>query len=208
MHTYTGYVYIWYDTKAKFFYIGGHYGKVNDSYICSNEMMKRAYKKRPETFKFKVLEYVHSDTKALREAEQRWLNMIRDEELYWTPNIYNKTTKYYNKKKSAVGGNGFGTNKGKSTIGGWNRGLKLDYDVWNKGMTGLVRSQETRDKIRASKTKNAKRIIKCETCDKDIETNIPTKRFCSCQCSGSANGKIRRQGLDNTVPCQTADSVN
>ena len=55
MHIYTGYVYIWYDTKAKFFYVGGHYGKVNDSYICSNEMMKRAYKKRPETFKFKVL---------------------------------------------------------------------------------------------------------------------------------------------------------
>ena len=122
MHIYTGYVYIWYDTKAKFFYVGGHHGKVNDSYICSNEMMKRAYKKRPETFKFKVLEYVNSDTKALRETEQKWLNMIRDEELYWTPNIYNKTTKYYNKKKSAVGGNGFGTNKGKSTIGGWNRG--------------------------------------------------------------------------------------
>jgi hypothetical protein len=30
---YTGYVYIWYDTKSKFFYIGGHYGKVDDAYI-------------------------------------------------------------------------------------------------------------------------------------------------------------------------------
>lgn len=33
---YTGYVYIWYDTKAKLFYVGGHKGRVNDRYICSN----------------------------------------------------------------------------------------------------------------------------------------------------------------------------
>jgi hypothetical protein len=29
---YTGYVYIWYDTKAKFFYVGGHKGKINDRF--------------------------------------------------------------------------------------------------------------------------------------------------------------------------------
>lgn len=146
MHIYTGYVYIWYDTKAKFFYVGGHHGKVEDSYICSNEMMKHAYKKRPETFKFRILEYVYSGTKSLRETEQKWLNMIRDEELYWTPNIYNKTTKYYNKKKHAAGGNGIGTNKGKS------------HTAWNKGMSGLDKSQETKNKIsEAMKVSHAKR---------------------------------------------------
>ena len=115
MTTYTGYVYLWFDVKAKLYYIGGHYGQVNDSYICSNTMMKRAYKKRPDTFRLKILEYTYSDTKALREAEQRWLNMIKDEELYWTPNIYSGTVRYYNKKKNSAGGNGIGTNKGKST---------------------------------------------------------------------------------------------
>lgn len=86
-------------------------------------MMKRAYLKRPETFKFRVLEYVYSGKQALREAEQNWLDKIKDEELYWTPNIYNKSVKYYNKKKHSAGGNG-SANKGNSNIGGWNRGLK------------------------------------------------------------------------------------
>lgn len=112
MTIYTGYIYLWYDTKAKLFYLGGHKGKVEDSYICSNKMMLRAYKKRPNTFKLKILEYVDGDNKVLREAEQRWLNMIRDEELYWTPNIYNKTVKYYNQKKHSSGGNG-SANRGK-----------------------------------------------------------------------------------------------
>ena len=130
MSIYTGYVYLWYDTKAKLFYLGGHKGLVEDSYICSNKMVLRAYKKRPETFKFKVLQYVYGDKKDLREAEQRWLDMIKDTELYWTPNIYNKTVKYYNQKKHSTGGNG-SANKGKSTIGGWNRGKTGVQDYRN-----------------------------------------------------------------------------
>ena len=125
MTIYTGYVYLWYDTKAKLFYLGGHKGKVEDSYICSNTKMLNAYKKRPETFRFKVLEYVNGDNVALREAEQRWLNMIDDSELYWTPNIYNKTVRYYNQKKHSSGGNG-SANKGNSNIGGWNRGKSMN----------------------------------------------------------------------------------
>lgn len=122
MNIYTGYIYLWYDTKAKLFYLGGHKGVVTDSYVCSNKMMLSAYTKRPDTFKFKVLEYINGNTKDLREAEQRWLNLIQDKELYWTPNIYNKTVRYYNQKKQSSGGNG-SANKGNSNIGGWNRGL-------------------------------------------------------------------------------------
>ena len=131
---YTGYVYLWYDTRAKLFYLGGHHGKVEDSYICSNDMMKRAYNKRPETFRFRVLEYVYDGTKSLREAEQKWLDKIQDHELYWTPNIYNKTVKYYNKKKHSAGGNG-SANKGKS------------HTPWNKGLKGVqVQTDEKRRK--------------------------------------------------------------
>lgn len=104
MNIYTGYVYLWYDTKAKLFYLGGHKGKVEDSYVCSNKKMLNAYKKRPKTFKLRVLEYVFGDTSALRLAEQRWLDKIKDEELYWTPNIHNKTVRYYNQKKFSAGG--------------------------------------------------------------------------------------------------------
>ena len=119
---YNSYIYLWYDTKAKLYYLGGHKGRVEDSYICSNAMMKRAYSKRPETFKLRILEYINGTNEDLRLAEQRWLDMIKDEELYWTPNIYNKTVKYYNQKKHSSGGNG-SANKGNSNIGGWNRGL-------------------------------------------------------------------------------------
>lgn len=123
MNIYTGYVYIWYDTKAKLFYIGGHYGKVEDSYICSSLYMKRAYKKRPNTFKFKVLEYTYSTTNDLRLIEQKWLDKIKDQELYWTHNIYNKTVKYYNQKKNAFGGSYKGHTKIR-TKPPWNKGLK------------------------------------------------------------------------------------
>ena len=118
---YTGYVYIWYDTKSKFFYIGGHYGRVSDSYICSNKPMMRAYKARPNTFKFKVLQYVNGTTFDLRIAEQHWLNMIKNTELMLSENVQRGTCRYYNVKRSAAGGNGKGTNKGKSHIP-WNKG--------------------------------------------------------------------------------------
>ena len=96
---YAGYVYIWYDTLAKFYYVGGHYGRVEDSYICSSKSMKRAYKLRPHTFKFRVLEYVYGDTAILRLAEQRWLDMIKDSELMISENVLNATCRYYNVKK-------------------------------------------------------------------------------------------------------------
>lgn len=141
MTIYTGYIYLWYDTKAKLFYLGGHKGKVEDSYVCSNKMMLRAYKKRPETFKFKVLEYITGDNVVLREAEQRWLNMINEDELYWTPNIYNKTVRYYNQKKNSAGGNG-SANKGNSKIGGHNKGKKQRP---HSDETRLIMSQKKKE---------------------------------------------------------------
>ena len=82
-------------------------------------MMLRAYKKRPDTFRFRVLEYINGTNKDLRLAEQRWLDKIKDTELYWTPNIHNNTVRYYNQKKNSSGGNG-SANKGNSNIGGHN----------------------------------------------------------------------------------------
>ena len=139
MTIYTGYIYLWYDSKAKLYYLGGHKGKVEDSYVCSNAMMRRAYAKRPETFRFKVLEYVFGDITALRQAEQRWLDKIKDEELYWTPNIYNKTVRYYNQKKISAGGNGT-ANKGKvrslETLQKMSEAQKGRVP-WNKGKKGV-----------------------------------------------------------------------
>jgi hypothetical protein len=76
--------------------------------------MMRAYRKRPEAFKRKILEYVLIDCKfEVLKHEQKWLNKIKDEEL---------GVKYYNFKKVAAGGNGR-ANLGNSKCGGWNKGV-------------------------------------------------------------------------------------
>lgn len=111
MNIYTGYVYIWLDTRSKFYYIGSHQGYVDDCYICSNTSMLRAYKLRPETFKMRVLQYGYGDYIQLRSIEQKWLNLIKDEELMISENIKNNTCRYYNVKKTAHGGSHKGHTK-------------------------------------------------------------------------------------------------
>ena len=114
---YNGYVYIYYDTIEKLFYVGGHYGKVTDKYTCSSTMLKGILYRRPETVKFRVLQYINGTVKELRDAEQYWLNLIHFEELY-----LGKVPRYFNVKNISSGGNG-SANKGNKNIGGHNRKL-------------------------------------------------------------------------------------
>lgn len=170
--SYTGYVYLWYDTKARFFYLGGHFGKVEDSYICSNKSMKRAYKLRPETFRMRVLEYVVGSTSTLREAEQKWLNKIRDSELMLSENVKNGTCRYYNVKKTANGGSHKGHKKNRTK------------PAWNKGIRGTINLA-----ARGPRGPRVVRIEKfCQYC------NIPmmvlpssTQKFCSKKCGAKKN---------------------
>ncbi len=75
-----GFVYIWRDRKHKRYYIGCHWGNINDKYICSSDWMKKAYKRRPNDFKRRILSYT-LDRATMLEEEVRWLNMIDDCEL-------------------------------------------------------------------------------------------------------------------------------
>lgn len=92
-----GFVYIWYDTVTKKFYLGSHFfGKRPTYYICGSRWMRRAFRKRPKTFKRKILYWLNvNDRAVLLKEEQRWLDMIKDHEL---------GEKYYNFKKRANGG--------------------------------------------------------------------------------------------------------
>jgi hypothetical protein len=95
MH-YSGFVYIWRDRKNKMFYIGSHMGTIEDGYTGSSVRFKRAYKKRPFDFKRRILSFVSSfDKLILHREEEKWLNMIKVEEL---------GIKYYNLKRVAAGG--------------------------------------------------------------------------------------------------------
>jgi len=193
MNIYTGYIYLWYDTKAKFFYLGGHQGKVEDSYICSSKMMLRAYKRRPDTFKFRVLEYINGDTKTLRAAEQRWLNMIKDTELYWTPNIHNNTVRYYNQKKLSRGGSCKGHTKNR-TKPGWNKGYtKSEIELRNLGLLSFIPLDYPKAKrksksgtVKMDRPKIPKVIVtkECPICGKEFDTYKEKQKTCSRACSG------------------------
>lgn len=91
-----GFVYLWKDTKRNKFYLGSHFGSLDDGYVGSNNRFICAFKSRPETFKRRILEQ-HSNitSKDLLKKEEAWLQLIKVEEL---------GNKYYNEKRVAAGG--------------------------------------------------------------------------------------------------------
>lgn len=75
-----GFVYIWYDRKRKMYYVGSHWGTIDDGYICSSNRMREAYRRRPKDFKRRILSYVYTNRKDLYECEQRYFDFIDKEE--------------------------------------------------------------------------------------------------------------------------------
>ena len=84
-----GFIYIWYDRKRRMYYIGSHWGTINDSYICSSNRMRDAHRRRPHDFKRRVIKKGIEKTQLLDE-EHKWLSLISDEQL---------GKKYYNLRK-------------------------------------------------------------------------------------------------------------
>jgi hypothetical protein len=83
-----GFVYIWRDRKHKRYYVGCHWGTEDDGYICSSSWMTKAYKRRPEDFRRRVLARIITNRFDLYEEEHRWLQMMKQEEI--------KGPRYYN----------------------------------------------------------------------------------------------------------------
>lgn len=92
-----GFVYIWYDRKHKRYYVGCHWGSVDDGYICSSSWMKKAFKLRPLDFKRRILRTQLENRIAMYKEEQRWLDMIKRNEI--KPD--NRKPRYYNLSLSA-----------------------------------------------------------------------------------------------------------
>lgn len=176
------FIYIWFNTVKRKFYIGKHYGWVNDGYVCSSKAMLIDYNRNPEHFKRRILGYVNEiDGNQSLQAELKWLSLIPDEQL---------GKKYYNLKNKNFGNT---------------RGHKKSY-VWNSGMT-KEQEKEYRD-LRKNKlfcllTEKPKRgmifkpVIKytCTFCSSFFESNRDRK-FCSRSCSAKwatiENGSIEK----------------
>ena len=94
---YYGFVYIWRDRKHNKFCIGSHLGSLTDGYLSSTGYFIRAYTKRQEDFKRRILSFLFvKDRQELLKLEQYWLDKIKDSEL---------GRRYYNLKRFAAGGN-------------------------------------------------------------------------------------------------------
>jgi hypothetical protein len=93
-----GFVYVWFDRKHKRYYVGSHWGAENDRYVCSSNWMKKAYKRRPQDFKRRVVSRIYTNRNDLMLEEQRWLDMIKPSEISGRHGVAGQTTncRYYN----------------------------------------------------------------------------------------------------------------
>lgn len=163
------FIYIWFNKVKKMFYIGKHYGAVDDGYVCSSKMMLIDYNRNPEHFKRRVLEFVdEKDGSQSLDAESKWLSLIPDEQL---------GKKYYNLKNKNFGNT---------------RGHKKSY-VWNAGLSKSEQKEYLelrKNRLFCLLTEKPKRGIffkpviqyNCEICGKYFESKN-TRKFCSATCS-------------------------
>lgn len=159
-----GFIYIWRDRKHKRFYVGCHWGTIDDGYICSSKWMRDAYRYRPQDFKRRILKRGIEKTNLLSE-EHRYFEMIKDEEL---------GKKYYNLSKKHFGH--WATTESssltvKQKLSEASKKLHQDTEYRQKyiegrkklppqtkeqkekrakALTGRTRTQETKDKISAA----------------------------------------------------------
>lgn len=131
-----GFVYIWRDRKHNRFYIGCHWGKEDDGYICSSTWMRNAYRRRPQDFKRRILKKITTNKSDLFFEELRWLKMIKKEEL---------GKKYYNHIKFLV----ITENKGLPL---WTNKKRGPQSFEHKAKLSFVRKGKKRSEISKFKT--------------------------------------------------------
>jgi hypothetical protein len=173
-----GFVYIWFDSARskrndenhiKRFYIGSHWGTVDDGYICSSKWMRRSFRRRPEDFKRRILKTNINDRKLLLEEEHKFLSRIKNEELgkrYY--NVHNHHYGHWSsnpetlQKISDLGKKRIVSEETKAKIRQANLGKKQSSETKEKRFKNGV-SEETKQKLSAS---GKGRIVSPETREK------------------------------------------
>lgn len=140
-----GFIYIWYDCKRKMFYVGCHWGTIDDGYICSSNRMRDAYRRRPHDFKRRIIQR-GIERKELLNEEHKWLKLIEEKD-------YGK--KYYNLKFHKTGHWSI-DEENKMTVGQKISKRKKGHTPWNKGKKLPSLSKDHRQKIRDGVTRNWK----------------------------------------------------
>jgi hypothetical protein len=141
-----GFVYIWRDRKHKRYYIGCHWGTVDDGYICSSKWMRDAYRRRPHDFKRRILKRIYTNRQDTFLEEDYYLKMIQYNEI---------GIKYYNYLNNYNIGHWTSKNKIeilsiKEKLRNANLGKKHSEETKNKmskSQSGRKHTHETKQKI-------------------------------------------------------------
>jgi hypothetical protein len=170
-----GFVYIWYDSARskrndgnhfRRWYIGAHWGAVNDGYICSSTWMRDAKRRRPKDFYRRILETNISSKVETFEKEYKWLKLIKEHELkkrYYNISVFNQN-------------NGCVQTQFKEGLIPWNKNKKGLEGYW----LGKKRSEDTKKKIslkKKEKTSNRKGAILSEEVRKRISDSKKGQRL-------------------------------
>lgn len=101
-----GFVYIWRDKKHNRYYVGCHWGTIDDGYVCSSTWMRQAYHHRPHDFRRRIIT-TNLSREGMYLEEQRIFDMIRPEEIkvrYYNLNLTSKKLWHADPNKSLTVG--------------------------------------------------------------------------------------------------------
>ena len=90
---YNSFIYRWFDKKLNKFYIGSHYGHINDGYLFGGIDIKKEYKERPHDFEREILSYhLVFEYSEIRKIEKEYLIKydVENNDFY-----YNRTNESY-----------------------------------------------------------------------------------------------------------------
>lgn len=170
-----GFVYIWFDRHHKRYYIGSHWGTIDDGYVCSSTWMRNAMRMRPSDFKRRIIKTNIPSRGDTFEAEHHYLQMIKESEIKpanSNPRYYNisRTTKepWYKTPEGikTVGAKISAAKKGKSVPAPPDRGAKISAakkgkkfseqhkEALRQAKIGTIRSEEAKRKTSESLKKN------------------------------------------------------
>ncbi|HET8688462.1 MAG TPA: hypothetical protein VFM18_17765 [Methanosarcina sp.] len=120
------FIYVWFDRVRKMYYVGSHYGKLDDGYTSSSRWLSGEIQYRPSDFRRRIIKICSSKEEMLA-IEYKLISLIPEDQ---------KGIRYYNVKLGRPTG-----------ITPWNKGLtkqiapnltggsKKGRTAWNKNKT-------------------------------------------------------------------------
>ena len=128
-----GFVYIWYDCKREMYYIGSHWGYIEDGYICSSNRMRDAHRRRPDDFKRRIVEQTNKREELL-DIEQKWLSLAeRKKDRYYNLCFTTKSPWWNNQQSRLTVGQKISASPMRNQrISEANKGKKVSEDTKHK----------------------------------------------------------------------------